>query len=172
MKLFFLSFFIYLMVSTLQAQDTLVTVPLYKGTKTSKLISYITDVFNSEECKNLTKGLCISGVTFVKFDVSADGLLEHIVFNISSNPILNQIFTNILDSTNGQWTPSMYKDKPIRSKPIILSLVYDIKASHPCNVSVPWNAKFRDAVYNLSHFIPYDGIDCIFFPAIPLSPIE
>ncbi len=170
-------FFLYCLIvmPNLFAQD--INLPLYKGGSICELNKLFTLIFNLPENRRITDSMCTNTVTFIKFKIDTCGKIEKIEFNEHSNKELNKIFSKILLSTNGLWKPEYRNGKPVESREIILTLLYELRKGKECKV-YPDNliSFYKSFVYNTydlsTSFIPYNGINCILVPAFCISPME
>lgn len=160
-------------LNNLKAQN-FVSEPLLNKETPAMLRSIFYKYFSMPENQVKTDTMCIDNVTFMKFNISTDGKVENLEFNKSSNKTINDIFTNIMGKTEGQWTPSISDGKPIKSKPIVFPIIY--RLVNGCGIGIKKLNRdgFRDALFDLSPhntFIRYQ-LDCILLEAFCISPLE
>jgi hypothetical protein len=159
------------------AQDSIVN-PTLKSGKLGKLEQFFVDSFNARKNWSVTNTLCTNNVTFMKFNISPVGKVENIEFNKTSNKALNLIFSEIIHSTDGLWLPATRNGVYVKSKPLIMPLIYELTNGCIKNQTGKGNKNFydgfHDAVYDLSNpytFGMYNGLDCILLKPFTLSPL-
>jgi hypothetical protein len=86
-----------------------------------------------EECKRNNLNVCLTGVVFAKFTIDSIGNVRHLSFSKAEDtpPVLKNILTTVILSTNGLWLPRIINGKTTESRPFILPLIYSMEAH--CN---------------------------------------
>jgi hypothetical protein len=176
MKAIVLIFSILLTTSSLSAQGR-ISNPTFSGETLFQFRNFFFNAFNSSANRTTTDTMCISSVTFIKFSISEKGEIVDLTFNEYSNSKLNKIFEKILESSNGKWQPARINGRPVKSKPIIFPLLYDIH-DNTCKPyaesAVDFYKSFLEAFYDVERpnsFISSNGLDCILMKPCALSPL-
>ena len=73
---------------------------------------------------------CLTSITFAKFNIAVDGSITNLTFteNDSTPATFRNILSETILATDKHWMPKLINGKPVKSKTIILPLIYQYEA--------------------------------------------
>lgn len=96
--------------------------------------------------------LCMNSVTFVKFNIGADGLVKNVAVSVETPAAIAHALKEAINATNGYWTPKKIEGKFVESDPFILPLVFYYSLGCKGDMEVGRSNKFNVGMANMLKF--------------------